>query len=896
MSTNSKEISQDPEHTTAPQPWIVLRFNHFDPTWRRCWDRDFTYGGNRFVSYRTIEERWISEAIATCADGVSCFMVECSWVLRHYLERHPEQLETLRRLAREGRFELLGSGENIVDANMIHGETLVRNLVLGTRWGRETLGVNSSTGWHSDGFGSCAQMPQVFRQCGYDWMPAISYNTPDAPYWRGLDGSVVFFSDTARSPGVAPFSKGERLAHRLAVPGYCYVKFPPCPACKGQGCPDCRGEGFVITNHAEFAPRVHERLPGKAGVMLLWGEEIMPGVNVAKDIASFNTAHPDIAVRQGIYRDLRPFIADFLDKVDCPPPAQISSKVENNPSQSGCYVSRIKIKQQHRELEHALLAAECWDTLFNAGAAQSALRDVWKKMSFSAFHDAITSSHCDPAYDELCDLHRDLGRQIAGIREVACRRVLEAKPDAVTIFNHHSFAASVPVTVTVPAGWKGAEAGMNGQKLPVYDVVKCENGTQITFLSPNVPALGAVTIKLAEPSAPVSAKTGADVLVEEGRVVPCTPAEHKDDGCPAVVRQGPLTLHAGEKGVTGIAVEGLGDVVDPAHFFFGELILEHDVGDPWATRSLDRTRERLSPYTKLAGITRQGDEIRIRYEGKHPACDDPHRTHDPHVTYLTWAQIFRLRLGVPWVEVETRVRWYTQSRRLRLAFPSRTTLHRGVYDVPYGVLERERYEGTTINGGNAGGDWPAVHWAGIQTPHQTFSIFNRGTPSYRVEDGVVMVSVVRSPQIPYGLFEPQCYVAHNYDGMRDHGEHVFRHAFYVAAGHWSENDTARQATLFNSGLSVVPGALKQVLPGWRIEAEHTTLTSVKMAEDGKGIVMRFTECAGKQDALALVPPRPFTQMQCCSLMEESGTVVRPDNGTFKVVIEPWKIVTLRIQA
>ncbi len=66
------------------QPWFVLRFNHFDPTWRRCWDREFTDGGRRFASYRTIEENWIADAIASCADGESCFLVECSWVLRHY--------------------------------------------------------------------------------------------------------------------------------------------------------------------------------------------------------------------------------------------------------------------------------------------------------------------------------------------------------------------------------------------------------------------------------------------------------------------------------------------------------------------------------------------------------------------------------------------------------------------------------------------------------------------------------------------------------------------------------------------------------------------------------------------------------------------------------------------
>ena len=861
---------QEPDEVSK-QAWIVLRFNHFDPTWRRCWDRDFEDGGRRFVSYRAIEERWISDAIATCADGAGCFMVECSWVLRHYLERHPEQVDAVRSLAQEGRFELLGSGENIVDANMIHGETLVRNLVLGTRWARETLGVAPTTGWHSDGFGSCAQMPQVFRQCGYDWVPAISYNTPDAPYWRGLDGSTVFFSDAAGRAGGSPAGKGERLTFRLAVPGYCYVKLPPCPVCGGRGCEGCRGEGFVITNRAEFAPPTGERLPGKAGVMLLWGEEIMPGLHVEGDIARFNADHPDITVRQGIYRDLRAYLADYLERTDHPPASQVSTKVENNPSQSGCYVSRIKIKQQHRSLEHAVLSAECWDALLHAGAALPRLREAWQGLTFSAFHDAITSSHCDPAYDELCDLHRDLGRQIAGIATSACRRVLTDRQGTITVFNHHAADATAPVTATMPGYWKGAVASMDGVSLPVYAVVPAGAGSQVTFLAAAVPALGARTVTLEEAPAPVVESLG------EG-----------------TVRHGGFTVHAGGNGITGIDAGTITGAVKPDRFLFGELVLEHDVGDPWATRTLDRARERLSPFTRLAGITRSGGEVAIRYEGKHPACDDPHRTHDPHVSYLSWEQTFRLRQGVPWMEIETRVRWYTQSRRLRLAFPSSCALDRGVFDVPHGVLERDRYEGQSTHGGNAGGDWPAVHWAGIQTADHTFAIFNRGTPSYRIEDGVVMVSVLRSPQLPYALLEPQCYVAHNYGGMVDHGDHVFHHALLLAPGDWRRNDVVRQAVLFNSGLTTVPGALTRSLPGWTIQAGHTLLAAVKAAEDGDGLVLRFVECAGAEDVVRLTPPSGFGNAQVCTLMEDAGIPLKANRGMLTFPVGPWKIVTLRL--
>ncbi len=854
---------------SKPQECIVLRFNHFDPTWRRCWDRKFTDAGRIFASYRDIEERWIADAIATCADGTGCFMVECSWVLRHYLERHPEQTAVLRKLMKEGRFELLGSGENIVDANMIHGELLARNLVLGTLWAEKTLGARPGTGWHSDGFGSCAQMPQIFRQCGYDWLPAISYNIPDAPYWRGIDGSTIFFSSDATP---APFGGTECLVHRQSVKGNIYVKLPPCPACQGTGCAVCCEEGFVIGQRAEFSAPPAACLPGKLGVLMLWGEEIMPGLNVAEDIAEFNSAHPEFAVRQGTYRDIRKYISDYLSRVDEVPSDQVSSKVENNPSQSGCYVSRIKIKQQHRSLEHSLLKAECWDTLLNGAANRNRLAGAWKKMTLSAFHDAITGTHIDPAYDELCDLHGELGVLTSEITAAACAKKLSGHSSSVTVFNHTQESASAPVKIVLPVNWTGAAVSVNEKNVPVHDFSNNDGVAEISFLASEVPALGARTFKVKE-SAPMAAEK------LEVREVSC----------------GQFTVTAGEHGLTGIRSDRFGEVVDTRDFLFGELVLESDVGDPWATRSLDRTRTKLSPPTKLVDIMRNPNQLTVRYSGKHPSCDDPHRCEDPNVTYLTWEQDFRLRLGVSWLEIETRVKWFTQSRRLRLAFPSKTALNRGVYEVPYGVIERDRYEGKSINGGNAGGDWPAIHWAGIQTQDYTFAIFNQGTPSYRIEDGVVMVSVLRSPQIPYCLLDPESYVSYNYDGMRDHGDHVFRHALYLGAGDWRENDTVKEAELFNSGLTVCNGSLAASLPNWRIDAGHTQMTVVKKSEDGNGIVLRFAETSGRNDVLRLTPPADFSKVEICNLLEEPLESIRAENGTFSIPVPPWKIITVKLR-
>jgi alpha-mannosidase len=843
--------------TSNPQTCVLLRWNHFDPIWRRCWDRVYDVDGLSIVPYRKIEEAWLDDALSISADGSSCFLIEATWVLRHYLETHPERLETLRTLAREGRFEVLGSGENIVDSNMIHGELLARNLILGTLWAEQTLGIRPVIGWHADGFGSSAQMPQIFRECGYKWLPSISYNTPDATYWRGLDGSTVMFE----VPG--------RFVWQNATAAEIYVKSVPCRECGGTGCPACAGRGFAQDERAEFDAFPKEKLSADVVAFILSGEEVLPGLHVTEAVERFNASTSDFAVRQGIHRDLIPFVREELDRVDNPPADQISSKVENNPCHTGCYVTRIKCKQKHRTAEHALLSAELWDTIISGGDNAESLRDIWKRMTLSAFHDAITSTHCDAANAELQDLLSGCNAESLAITTNSLSKLTKPRENTFTIFNSQAFSASAPVRLTVPSVWTGVAVTCDGQSLPVYGVTPKDGGTEVTFLSPEVTALGARTVTIGE------AKSMVDSISE--RTVKC----------------GKFSVEIGDHGITNVTVDGIGSIADTSKFLFGELLTEADLGDPWCTRSLDREREQLGQHTRLVGVERQGDSVVITYEGKHPDSGELN-SREPRVNTLEWRQTFRLMDGVPWIDVRTWVRWYTYSLRLRLAFPSTTRLDRGVYDIPYGVIERDRYEPTSTAFANAGGDWPAVHWAGVQAPDHTFAVLNEGTPSYRVEDGVVTVSVLRSPILPACLLEPQYFVSYDYNGMMDHGEHDFHHAVYIGDGDWRENDTTRVATVFNAGLNVQPGELVASLPEWGIDAEHTMLTAIKPAEDGNGVVLRLVEMSGRPETVRVRVPKGFISASRTNLLEEDPQPLKRDGGSFLVEMGEWKIATVRV--
>lgn len=107
---------------------FIIPNQHMDLVWRRCFQRDFQFHGQNFVPYGDIEQFYIEDSIALCGKyPFYRFSVECVAVLDQYLKNNPEQEETVGRLIQEGRLYVPFTGNNIVDTNLVSGESIVRN-------------------------------------------------------------------------------------------------------------------------------------------------------------------------------------------------------------------------------------------------------------------------------------------------------------------------------------------------------------------------------------------------------------------------------------------------------------------------------------------------------------------------------------------------------------------------------------------------------------------------------------------------------------------------------------------------------------------------------------------------------------------------------------------------
>lgn len=84
------------------------------------------------------------------------------------------------------------------DANIVSGESMVRQILRGRQFHIDEFGITPKTVWLPDTFGYSANMPQILRRSGLEYFVTskLSWNDTDRhPYdtffWRGIDGTAT---------------------------------------------------------------------------------------------------------------------------------------------------------------------------------------------------------------------------------------------------------------------------------------------------------------------------------------------------------------------------------------------------------------------------------------------------------------------------------------------------------------------------------------------------------------------------------------------------------------------------------------------------------------------------------------------------------------------------------
>jgi alpha-mannosidase len=907
---------------------FAIAVNHMDPIWNHRWHGEFTFRGGVYRGYDDIEETQIGTWLAMMRDGRGSYSIEQTLSLRMFLERNPDQIDVVRERLRRGQLEILGGGETVVDYNLIGGESIVRNHLTSIRWCRRNLGLRPAIAATPDTFGYSAQMPQVFRQLGYARLAFAGrgFEGPE-PFWRGLDGSLLCLRGPWETRNGKPVLQCTWGSWHLCTPSRC---------CNGDGCPLCGYNGHDVSGAMPWdydLQRLRETLTREdhETVVVLWQkEEGLPDPRyferleeLARDCGyaiRFTTVADGIAQMDPVSGD-----AAGTKTAEA---SRIKAAVEANPVFPGCYVSRIRLKQWNRELEGLLRGAETASAFaqpFGLVYPRRRLERLWQRMALLQFHDGITGTQSDAAYDELRSLVLEVRRGAGRTADQAVRTIaaaIEVPPrDGYTplvLFNplpwgldHAHVQAHLPIAAADGSAAFEVVDG-RGQRVAILgsEVVRNNLGLELTdemFVDPRtrrrlpsrtfgpiVERQGSVLrLQLAQVRLP-----SAGYAILYARPIPDAPRGPDPEvvTSTASIENEFVTVRCDAKGLTAIW-DRLADrpmLVDA----IGALRQEEDVGSAWHTAALPNSQFDLRSQSRIeVRVLRGRDAEVIRIDGVY----EPNSLENGRsgLQSVAWTQRITLIPGDPAVHVRTEVDWHAVNTRLQLLFqlPFEPRDDRALYEIPFGVLERPRSApryGTFNDARN--GDWPALNVVCCADPDQDYAValFNRGLPCHQVRHGIISATVLRSPNMP-GYHYFGC------DGVRDGGRHVFEHRIRSFTGGNLRARLVRAGMEFNTPCFCVPvsphpGALPPCHSFLRHTAESVVISAIKRGEDDERLVVRGYEVDGHaasdtvevSGAGAGGAAESTLRMQETDLLEEGGRPVAA------IAYRPYEIKTIAV--
>lgn len=846
----------------SEHPVYVVQHNHFDPIWRRCWQRSFDFRGKRYRPYADLEEYFINIWLENAKKGCT-FSEGQAVVFRNYLERNPERLEEMQRLVADKVIELTAAGETVPDTNMPSGETLLRNLVMGQFWFERVFGIIPDVGWLEDAFGQSAQIPQIYRGCECRSLQKLSYKRVPGDYWKGLDGTVIY---TADPPNHASAGGG--------------IKIAPCPECAGEGCAVCAYPGLGDTSHVrdEEVENIFANLEPKAPFTLvhLGGEEAVPNPRLHELVERARREH-GLDIRYGGYSVMNDYFAEQIAAAD-DPGLEVSDQVEANPVSTGCYVSRIEIKQRFREVENLIASAEKWATigmLQGCEYPEEALTEAWQNLLFCAFHDAITSTHINAAYYELLEMLETAEMAAMEAVETACGHLesrMGTDHNSIVLYNSSSWDRQDPVTVAIPgAASCPALSDSQGKDLTILDAELSNGSLNVTFIPPAVAAMGYATVNLQE-----------GPPQDRGEVVP---------GAGSIENEF-FRITASDTGITEIVDKRTGrQLMDTSTYLANELLLEEDIGHPWGTMQIPSFEERLGQYTTSVKIRKGAHSSDVLLIGQY-------RGNDENVDLLTWTQKVTLYADVERISFRTDVTWDTRQRRIRVLFPTPIKTDEAIYSIPYGSLKRGAYEPDMRGYPSTNGDWPAINWVDVEAEDASWGValVNSGTPSHAVKEGVIQMSLLRSPADSWCLNEPEFYDCPDFDEARDAGSHSFEYWLIPHEGNHGAAKIDRLASELNNPLLVrqphEEGSGELALEGSFAEIQATdnvAITALKKAERDDTVVVRVAETAGRPGEVTLSVDGAGTKAELVNYLER-----HPQPLQWPLKLEPFKVLTVKL--
>ncbi len=760
-------------------------------------------------------------------------------VLQWLKEDVPELYARVKERVTEGRFEPVGAMWLEADCNLPSGESLVRQILHGTRFLQEEFAMTVQHIWLPDVFGYSAALPQIMRSCNIPvfMTTKISWNQfnrmpCDTFRWRGIDGSEVL-THFITAPD-----------QHMATTYYTY---------NGP----MRPEDMTGTWDNYRQQDINTHLLYLAG----WGdggggptEEQLERVQLLADLPGFPQ------VRSGRADSF------FKDLYEC---------VWDNPRlptwvgelyleyHRGTYTSQARTKQANRRAELAYRETELlnsWASLYGMPSRQEQLNEGWRLILLNQFHDVLPGSSIHEVYEDTDRLYAqifNIGQEIRDEALATLQQHITVGEQDLLVLNTLVWERTDPLEISKMAigslPYAQQSTDWDGNTLLLIDNVRVPS-SGFTVLSTSS---ATTSPRNSEPQAFCRASFQDDkTLLLQNSFYDLQLDAHGNISRLYDKRVGRDVLAEGQVGNQLIVYEDR-----PLNFDAWDIDLFYE--------------EKAYPLSENVAL-------RVREEGPIRATVEIVRE------YLSSRITQRISLwrSSPRIDIATEIDWHEHQVLLKAAFPLAINSTRATYEIQFGSVERPTHRNTSWD--LARFEVCAHRWIDLSEGGYGVSLLNDSKYGHDVHDNVMRLTLLKSGIYP--------------DAQADQGIHRFTYSLLPHVGDWREAQTVRYAYELNVPLIALPGQAQSTSsstdtgPSFiQTDCSHVIVETVKPAEDGNGLIVRLYEAHNQRGGGTLSFAVPLRSAQACNLLEEPLADVTVQESSFSFEVKPFEIKTFRVQ-
>lgn len=743
-------------------------------------------------------------------------------------EDFPEIYEEIKKRVQEGRWEVDGGMWVEADCNLTSGESLTRQILIGSKFIKDEFGKEVEYLWLPDVFGYSWALPQILKKSGIDMFMTtkISWNQynrmpHDTFKWKGIDGSeVLTHFITTPEPWNEPgswFYTYNGLLTAKTVKGVWDAyseKEMNQELLISYGYGD--GGGGVNRDLLERRRRI-DKIPG------------LPSL--------------ETSTAGEFFRDLKETVKN-TDRYVHTWDGELYLEYHR-----GTYTSQGYNKRMNRKMELLYRKAE-WLTAMHAVqskklelAKQEKLTEGWKLILTNQFHDIIPGSSIHEVYE---DSRKDYAKVEAIGTEVIhdyFQDSLDEAKDVWTVYNDSGWNRDE--IVAIPAAKAGKFVDGDGNVLET----QCEK--DVTYVQvKNVPAMGhrAVFFRREDQT---GEETSVSPFKVNGRKIE-TPFYQM-----TINEQGQIEkLYDKEYGRNVLAPNERGNVLQ----MFEDKPLDNDAWDIdiYYQQKMREVTDLVKWEVKECGSLRLVIGLMWKYMN------------------TTIEQDMVLYAADRRIDFRTKVDFQERQQLLKAAFPVDIRTTYATYDIQYGNVRRPNHWNTSWD--QARFESVGHRFADLSERNYGVALLNDCKYGYDVKGNLLRLSLLRSGKQP--------------DHIQDVGEHVFTYSLLPHTGDIVSGGVVVSAHVLNNPMLICEGKEEKTEDTFMtIDNPQVEIDAVKKSEDGKYLVVRFHDYAGSSQKVTVKPNFCFRNWSEGDLRERRiGEICGDDEVT--MTLHPYEIKTV----